>query len=192
MLLKCFTPFQCWLCANTHFLCSCVVRLCLWYRPRVCNIIIINNNIFLTERYWWCSETSGIAILYRKHAQRHFQSVYSGSKKHAILFLLHASVCLPVVELVVKVANLTFLKPDFKILTFFEHLWLFWKLKKKQKNKIWLFSVRKAWLWKTLSELHIDYKSLLKKVYSLTTICRVHKKILKIFCCCSKNDRCYW
>jgi len=60
--------------------------------------------------------------------------VYSGSKKHAILFLLHASVCLPVVELVVKVANLTFLKPDFKILTFFEHLWLFWKLKKKTKS----------------------------------------------------------
>jgi len=57
--------------------------------------------------------------------------VYSGSKKHAILFLLHASVCLPVVELVVKVANLTFLKPDFKVLAFFEHLWLFWKLKKK-------------------------------------------------------------
>jgi len=26
-----------------------------------------------------------------------------------------------------RVANLAFLKPDLKILAFFEHLWLFWK-----------------------------------------------------------------
>jgi len=69
----------------------------------------------------------------------------------------------PSSAVVSRVANLAFLKPDFEILAFFEHLWLFLEIK---KSKIWLFSVRKAWLWKTLHEQHIHYKSLLKRVYN--------------------------
>jgi len=34
---------------------------------------------------------------------------------------------------------LAFLKPDFEILAFFEHLWLFLEIKKKKPDKIWLF-----------------------------------------------------
>ena len=36
--------------------------------------------------------------------------------------------------LVCRVANLAFLKPDFEILAFFEHLWLFLEIKKPEKS----------------------------------------------------------
>jgi len=48
----------------------------------------------------------------------------------------------------VRVANLAFLKPDFEILAFFEHLWVFLDIKKP--DKIWRFSVGKAWFWKII------------------------------------------
>jgi len=35
---------------------------------------------------------------------------------------------------VIRVANLAILKPDFAILAFFEHLWLFWKSRKDRQN----------------------------------------------------------
>jgi len=39
----------------------------------------------LTEGWWWCSETSEIAILCSKQAPWHFWSVLSCSKKHSSL-----------------------------------------------------------------------------------------------------------
>jgi len=50
------------------------------------------------------------------------------------------------------VADLAFLKPDFEILAFLEHLWLFLEIKKSQAKSgfFWLFSVGKAWLWKNI------------------------------------------
>jgi len=52
----------------------------------------------------------------------------------------------------IRVANVAFLKPDLKILACFEHLWLFWKLKKARQNLAFsgFFSVGKAWLWKNI------------------------------------------
>ena len=47
---------------------------------------------------WWYSETSEITILCSKQTQRHFWSVLSCSKKHFLSCLLHANVCLPIVE----------------------------------------------------------------------------------------------
>jgi len=60
------------------------------------------------------------------------------------------------------------LKPDFEILAFFERLWLFWKSKKARKNLAFsgFLSVGRLGSGKTLSELHIHYKSLLKRVYN--------------------------
>jgi len=52
---------------------------------------------------------------------------------------------------------MAFLNPDFAILAFFEHLWLFWEIKKARK--IWLGSG------KTLSKLRVHYKSLATRVY---------------------------
>jgi len=48
-----------------------------------------------------------------------------------------------------QVANLVFLKPDFEILAFFEHLWLFLEIK-KSRTKSGFFSVGKAWTWKNV------------------------------------------
>jgi len=62
---------------------------------------------------------------------------------------------------------LAFLKPDFEILAFYEHLWLFFEIRKPRK--IWLFLAYfqsdKLGSGKTLSELHIHCKSLATRVY---------------------------
>ena len=54
----------------------------------------------IIKGWWWHSETSEITIglLCSKQTQRHFWSVLSCSKKHFISCLLHANVCLPIVE----------------------------------------------------------------------------------------------
>jgi len=71
--------------------------------------------------------------------------------------------------------------PDFAILTPLALL----EIKKKEKKA----SFQSNWLGsgKTLSELHIHYKSLCNE--SLLP-CRVHR-ILQKFCGCPKNDRRY-
>jgi len=46
----------------------------------------------------WYSETSEITVQCSKQTQRHFWSVFSCSKKHSISCLLHANVCLQIVE----------------------------------------------------------------------------------------------
>ena len=74
-----------------------------------------------------------------------------------------------------KVANLAFLKPDFEILAFSEQLWLFLEI--KNVRKIWLGSG------KTLSELHIHYKSLATRVYyhaGSTEYCKIFSIVLKM------------
>jgi len=53
------------------------------------------------------------------------------------------------------VADLAFLKPDFEILAFFEHLWLFLEIKKSQA-KSGFFQSERLGSGKTLSELHIN------------------------------------
>ena len=71
-------------------------------------------------------------------------------------------------ELRTRVANLAFLKPDFEILALFDHLWLFLEVKKSQTKSgfFWLFfQSDRLGSGKTLSELHIHYKSPLKTVY---------------------------
>jgi len=60
---------------------------------------------------------------------------------------------------------LFFLKPDVEILAFFERLWLFMEIQKSQK-KSGLFQSEKLGSGKTLSKLHIHYKSFLKRVYN--------------------------
>ena len=60
-------------------------------------------------------------------------------------------------------ANLAFLKPDFAILSFLTHL-AFLKIKKSREN-LDFFQSEKLDSGKTLSELHIHYKSLLTRVY---------------------------
>jgi len=55
-------------------------------------------NKCIIEGWWWYSESSEITILCSKKTQRHFWSVHSCSKKHFISCLLHANVCLPIVE----------------------------------------------------------------------------------------------
>jgi len=57
------------------------------------------------------------------------------------------------------------LKPDVEILAFFERLWLFMEIQKSQK-KSGFFQSEKLGSGKTLSKLHIHYKSLLKRVYN--------------------------
>ena len=87
-----------------------------------------------------------------------------------------------------RVDNLPFLKPDFEILTFFEHLWLFYSIKKT--NEIWLFSVGKVWLWK---------KHCLSCIFITNLFCNKSVAMqgnegaqnIEIFYCCPKNDRCY-
>jgi len=64
-----------------------------------------------------------------------------------------------------RVANLAFLKPDFEFLAFFERLWLFMEIKNSQTKSVFFQSERLGSR-KTLSELHIHYKSLLKRVYN--------------------------
>ena len=68
----------------------------------------------------------------------------------------------------IRVTNVAFLKPDFKILAFFEHLWLFLEIKKARQNLAFSGFLQSERLGsgKTLSELHIHYKSLLKRVYN--------------------------
>jgi len=57
--IKVFWFFQCWSCASTssvmgygplpmanHFLCTCVVWLCLWYGPKVCNKELLSYYVF--------------------------------------------------------------------------------------------------------------------------------------------------
>ena len=52
----------------------------------------------ITEGWWWYSETSEITMMCCKQTQRRFWSVLSCSKKHSILCLLHANLCLPTVK----------------------------------------------------------------------------------------------
>jgi len=77
-----------------------------------------------------------------------------------------------------------FLKPDFEILAFFEHFWLFLEIKVR---KIWLFLAYfqsdRLGSGITLSELHIHYKSLATRVYyhaGCTEYCKVFSVALKI------------
>jgi len=59
-----------------------------------------------------------------------------------------------------RVATSAFLKAGFVTLAFFEHLWLFFEIKKARK--IWLGSGK---TFPELSELHIHYKYLATRVY---------------------------
>jgi len=62
---------------------------------------------------------------------------------------------------------LAFLTPDFEILAFFEHLWLFLEIKsKKTRQNLAFFQSKKLGSGKTLSELHIHQKSFLERVYN--------------------------
>jgi len=65
------------------------------------------------------------------------------------------------------VANLAFLKPDLKTLAFLNTLTFgfFWKSKKARQN-LAFFQSERLGSGKTLSKLHIHYKSLLKRVYN--------------------------
>ena len=58
-----------------------------------------------------------------------------------------------------RVATLAFLMPDFAILAVFEHLWLFLEIKEKGAY----FQSDRLGSRKTLSELHMHYKSLLQR-----------------------------
>jgi len=78
-------------------------------------------------------------------------------------------------------------EPKFWNSGFFEHLWLFWK-KNKKTDKIWLFSVGKAWLWK--NNVWPPYSLQISSEKSLWP-CRV-QRILKIFYYCAKKNQCYW
>jgi len=64
-----------------------------------------------------------------------------------------------------RLASLTLLKADFEILAFFEHLWLFLKMK-KTKNRFFsvFFQSERLGSGKTLSELHFHYKFFLTRV----------------------------
>jgi len=83
-----------------------------------------------------------------------------------------------------RVANLGFLKLDFEIVAFFEHLAFFGN---KKVRKIWLFL---AYFQSdrldsdiTLSELHIHYKNLVKRVYyhaGCTGYCKFFSVALKM------------
>jgi len=62
-----------------------------------------------------------------------------------------------------RVANLAFLKPDFEILAFFEHLSFgFVGRSKKARQNLAFFQSERLGSGKTLPKLHIQYKSLLK------------------------------
>jgi len=59
-----------------------------------------------------------------------------------------------------------FFEPKFWNSGFFEHLWFFWKKKpKKNQTKSGSFQWERLGSGKTMSELHIHYRSLLKRVY---------------------------
>jgi len=62
----------------------------------------------------------------------------------------------------------SFLKPDFEILTFLNTFGLFWKSKKARVNAAFsgFFQSERLGSGKTLPELHIHYKSLLKRDYN--------------------------
>jgi len=73
--------------------------------------------------------------------------------------------------------------PDFAILAVFEHLWLFLEIKEKKAY----FQSEKLGSGKTLSKLHIHYKSLCNEGI---LPCRMHR-ILQKFYGCPKNHRRY-
>jgi len=80
-----------------------------------------------------------------------------------------------------RVAHLAFLKSDTEILAFFEHLWLFLEAKKSQILS-GFFQSRRLGSGKTLPELHIHYKFLLKRVYNAgcTELCKYFIVALKM------------
>jgi len=60
---------------------------------------------------------------------------------------------------------LAFLKPEFEIMASFEHLWFFGNQKARQNSAFsGFFQSKRLSSGKTLSELHIHYKSLLTRV----------------------------
>jgi len=80
--------------------------------------------------------------------------------------------CTTLVQVITKVcrcrvANWVFLKPDFKILAFLKTFGFFGN--KKSQTKSGFFQSERLGSGKTLSELHIHYKSLPKRVYNKST-----------------------
>jgi len=76
-------------------------------------------------------------------------------------------VLLLTVVLLDRVANLAFLNPDFQFLAFFERLCFFLEIKKTQTKSVFFlafFQSEGLGSGKTLSELHIHYKFILKRV----------------------------
>jgi len=78
------------------------------------------------------------------------------------------------------IANLDFFKPNFEILAFFDARGFFYF---SQNLAVSFFQSERLSSGKTLSELHIHYKSLLTRVYDH---CRV-QRLLQRFYCCPKN-----
>jgi len=74
-----------------------------------------------------------------------------------------------------RVANLAFFKPYLKILAFFKRLWLFLEIKKARQN-LAFFSPKRLGSGKTLSELHIHHKSLLKRLYDHAECAKYRQK----------------
>jgi len=166
-------------------------RLCLFCLMRLCLFCLLRQNK-IHGFIWADQDWVGLMI---------FKS-FSGSGLDRIQFLrnriglglknftVRSSLLLATSPQGCQFQNLAFLKPDFKILAFFEDLfWHFLGIKKSQTKSVFfsLLSVGKAWIWKKhLSELRIHYKSPLKRVYPR----RMHK-ILKGFYCYPENDRFY-
>jgi len=71
-----------------------------------------------------------------------------------------------VANLLIRVVNLTFLKPEFEILLL-NTLGFFWKSKNARQNLAFsgFFQSKRLSSGKTLSELHIDYKYPLTRVF---------------------------
>jgi len=91
-----------------------------------------------------------------------------------------------------KVANLAFLKPNFEIQAFLMHLAFFEN--QKIPVKIWLFyffQSERLGFGKTISELYIQYKSFLTRVYDhagCKEYCKDFTVVLKIFVVFNKKQ----
>ena len=87
-----------------------------------------------------------------------------------------------------RVANLAFLKPDFEILAFFEHLWLFLEIKMSEKS---------GFFWLIFSRIGLALAKHCLSCIFITNLLRRGsismqgaQNIAKFFCC-PKNDLCY-
>jgi len=77
-------------------------------------------------------------------------------------------------KVLIRVANSPFLKLDFEILAFFEHLWLFLEIKKARQTLVFS-GFFQSWLWKSIDWAAYSLKNSSEKSITMAA-CTKHRK----------------